>query len=66
MTDHINDFRLKVRNTQKLSRPSVTLSLQDAVQVEKAIAALEKKISELERELLKDTALTIDIVGSEF
>jgi hypothetical protein len=66
MTDHINDFRLKVRNTQKLSRPSVTFSLQDAVEVEKAITALEKKISELERELLKDATLTIDIVGSEF
>lgn len=66
MTDHINDFRLKVRNTHKLSRQTVTLSLQEAIEIERAIAALEKKISELERELLKDTTLTIDIVGSEF
>lgn len=66
MGNPINDFRLKVRNTRKLSRPTLTLSLQESTDLEQAIAALEKKNDELERELLKDSLLTIDIVGSEF
>lgn len=66
MSDAIKNFRLKVRNTQKLKRDSLTFSTKESLELDKAIEGLEKEIERLHRELLKDDNLSIDIVGAEF
>jgi hypothetical protein len=66
MEDAIKNFRLKIRNTQKLKRDSLTFSTKEGLELDKAIEGLEKEIERLNRELLKEQSLSIDIVGAEF
>lgn len=66
MSDAINNFRLKVQNSKKLKRPTINFSTKEADELETAISELEKKIKSLEKEVLKERTLTIDLIGSTF
>jgi len=66
MSDAIQNFRLKIRNSRKLKRDMLSFSLKEGAELEQAIVDLEKKIEQLERELMKEKTLSIDIVGAEF
>lgn len=66
MNDAIKNFRLKVRNTHRLKRDSLTFSTKEGLELDKAIEVLENEIERLNRELLKEKSISIDIVGSEF
>ena len=66
MTDHIANFRLKIRNTEKLKRQSLTFSVAEAHALELEIAELEKRIEKLENELLQNKTMTVDIIGQDF
>ncbi len=66
MTSHIDSFRLKLKNTKKMKRNSLSFATNEAVELESEIAALEKKVKKLESELLQQQTLSVDIVGREF
>lgn len=66
MAEHIDSFRLKLRNTQKMKRKSLSFSTQEAEGLDAEVAALEKQVERLERELLQQQTLSVDIVGREF
>ena len=66
MSKPIDDFRLKIRNTQKLGRPHIPFTLEEAQKLDAEVRALEKEVERLQREVLEDRTLTLDIVGSEF
>jgi len=66
MAEHIDSFRLKLRNTQKMKRKSLSFSTQEAQELDNEVAALEKQVERLERELLQQQTLSVDIVGREF
>ena len=66
MTSEINNFKLKIRNTKNLKRPTLTFSIAEASALETEIVDLEERISKLETELLQDKTMSIDIVGRDF
>jgi len=66
MTESINHLRLKLRNTKKLKRQSLTFSLMEVQELDDEITALEKKVKRLEAELLQQQTLSIDIIGQDF
>lgn len=66
MAEHIDSFRLKLRNTQKMKRKSLVFSTEEAKGLDDEVAALEKQVERLERELLQQQTLSVDIVGREF
>ena len=66
MTDHIANFRLKIRNTEKLKRQALSFSVAEALALELEIAALEERIEKLENELLQNKTMTVDIIGQDF
>lgn len=66
MAQEINNFKLKIRNTLSLKRPTLTLSVAEGKALEKEISDLEAHIDQLEIELLQKESMTIDIVGREF
>jgi len=66
MAQEIDNFKAKIRNTTKLKRPTLTLSVAEARDLEKAISALEEHIDQLEIELLQKETMSIDIVGRDF
>ena len=66
MASEIDNFRLKIRNTKRLQRPTLTFSLSEASKLEKEIVDLEAHIDKLETELLQNKTLSIDIVGRDF
>lgn len=66
MAQEINNFKLKVRNTLSLKRPTLTLSITEGKALEKEISDLETHIDQLETELLQKESMSIDIVGRDF
>jgi flagellar biosynthesis chaperone FliJ len=66
MADQIDNFRLKIRNTQKLKRQSLSFSVAEAQALEQQITELEKRIEKLENELLQNKTMTVDIIGQDF
>lgn len=66
MAQHIENFRLKLKNTKKLKRKSLSFATGEADELDAEIAALEKKVKKLEAELLQQQTLSVDIVGREF
>lgn len=66
MADQIENFRLKIRNTQKLKRQSLSFSVAESHALEQEIAALEERIEKLENELLQNKTMTVDIIGQDF
>ena len=66
MAEHIENFRLKLRNTKKMKRKSLSFATSEADGLGAEIAALEKKIKKLEAELLQQQTLSVDIIGREF
>ena len=66
MAQHINNFRLKLKNTQKMKRSSLSFATNEAVELDAEVTALEKKVKKLEAELLQQQTLSVDIVGREF
>ena len=66
MADQIDNFRLKIRNTQKLKRQSLSFSITESQALELEIAALEDKIEKLENELLQNKTMSVDIIGQDF
>jgi predicted nucleic acid-binding Zn-ribbon protein len=66
MTNEIKNFRLKLKNTERLKRPSLTFTVKEAKALDTDIDTLERRIKQLENEALQRETLTIDIVGSEF
>jgi polyhydroxyalkanoate synthesis regulator phasin len=66
MTDEIKNFRLKLKNTERLKRPSLTFTVKEAKSLDAEIASLERRVKQLENEVLQRETLSIDIVGSEF
>lgn len=66
MAQEIDNFKTKVRNTIKLKRPTLTLSVAEARELEQAISTLEEHIDQLEIELLQKETMSIDIVGRDF
>lgn len=66
MTDEINNFRLKIRNTASLKRRELSFGLAEAQLLDTEIAALETHIEKLELELLQTKTMSIDIVGRDF
>lgn len=66
MPEQIDNFRLKLRNTQKLKRQALSFSTTEAVALDEEIAQLEKQIERLENELLQNKTLTVDIIGQDF
>lgn len=66
MTDALKNFRLKLKNTEKLKRPSLTFTVNEAKALDTEVLALEKRVRQLENEILQRETLSIDIVGSEF
>ena len=66
MAQEINNFKLKVRNTLSLKRPTLTLSIAEGEALEKEISDLEAHIDQLEIELLQKETMSIDIIGRDF
>ena len=66
MASEIDNFRLKIRNTRRLNRSTLTYSLTEASALEKEIEDLEEHIEKLETELLQNKTMSIDIVGRDF
>lgn len=66
MAEHIDNFRLKLKNTKKMKRKSMTFASNEADGLDAEVAELEKKVEKLERELLRQQTLSVDIVGREF
>lgn len=66
MTTQIENFRLKLRNTQKLKRKSLSFSIPESQALDQEIADLEARIVKLETELLQDKTMTVDIIGQDF
>jgi hypothetical protein len=66
MADQIDNFRLKLRNTQKLKRNSLSFSVPESQALDQEIADLEARIVKLETELLQDKTMTVDIIGQDF
>ena len=66
MTDEINNFRLKIRNTASLKRRELSFGLAEAQLLDSEIVALETQIEKLELELLQTKTMSIDIVGRDF
>lgn len=66
MTEQIQNFRLKLRNTRKLKRQALSFSVAEAGALEQEIAELEKKVTKLKSELLQQQSLEIDIIGRDF
>lgn len=66
MTDEIDNFRLKIRNTISLKRREIQFGLAEAQLLDTEIAALQSHIEKLELELLQTKTMSIDIVGRDF
>lgn len=66
MANQIENFRLKIRNTQKLKRQALSFSVSESQALEQEIATLEDKIEKLETELLQNKTMSIDIIGQDF
>jgi len=66
MAQEIDNFKTKIRNTLKLKRPTLTLSVAEARALEKEMIVLEEHIDQLEIELLQKETMSIDIVGRDF
>ena len=66
MTDEIDNFRLKIRNTASLKRRELSFGLAEAQLLDAEIVALERQIEKLELELLQTKTMSIDIVGRDF
>lgn len=66
MASEIDNFKLKIRNTKRLKRPTLTFSVSEASDLEKEIGELEAHIEKLETELLQNKTMSIDIVGRDF
>lgn len=66
MTNEIDNFRLKIRNTASLKRRELSFGLAEARLLDAEIAALEERIEKLELELLQTKTMSIDIVGRDF
>jgi len=66
MTNEIDNFRLKIRNTKNLKRPTLNFSIAEASALETEIVDLEARIEKLETELLQNKTMSIDIVGRDF
>lgn len=66
MAQHIDNFRLKLKNTKKMKRKSLSFATTEADELDAEIAALEKKVKKLESELLQQQTLSVDIIGREF
>ena len=66
MAEQIDNFRLKLRNTQKLKRKSLSFSIPESQALDQEIADLEARIVKLEAELLQDKTMTVDIIGQDF
>ncbi len=66
MASEIDNFRLKIRNTKRLKRSTLTFSVSEASNLEKEVVELEAHIEKLETELLQNETMSIDIVGRDF
>ena len=66
MTNEIDNFRLKIRNTLSLKRRELQFGITEAQLLEAEIAALQSQIEKLELELLQTKTMSIDIVGRDF
>lgn len=66
MASEIDNFKLKIRNTKRLKRPTLTFSVSEASDLKKEIDELETHIEKLETELLQNKTMSIDIVGRDF
>lgn len=66
MPEQIDNFRLKLRNTQKLKRQALSFSTTEARDLDEEIKQLEKHIEKLETELLQNETMTVVIIGQEF
>ena len=66
MSQEIDNFRLKIRNTSRLKRPTLALSIAEGIALEKEVTNLETQIERLETELLQSKTMSIDIVGRDF
>jgi len=66
MAQEIDNFKAKLKNTLKLKRPTLTLSVAEARELQKELLVLEEHIDQLETELLKKETMSIDIVGRDF
>ena len=66
MPEQIDNFRLKLRNTQKLKRQSLSFATTEAQALDEEIKELEKHIEKLETEHLQNETVTVDIIGQEF
>lgn len=66
MASEIDNFKLKIRNTKRLKRPTLTFSISEAGDLAKEIVELEAHIEQLETELLQNKTMSIDIVGRDF
>jgi uncharacterized protein Yka (UPF0111/DUF47 family) len=66
MAQEIDNFKLKLRNTVNLKRPTLTLSVAEGQELAKEIKELEAHIDQLEIELLQKESMSIDIVGRDF
>ena len=66
MTDEIDNFRLKIRNTISLKRRELKFGIAEAQLLDAEIAALQSHIEKLETELLQNKTMSVDIVGRDF
>ena len=66
MAEHIDNFRLKLRNTKKMKRNALSFTTSEAEELSAEIEELEKKVKKLETELLQQQNLSVDIIGREF
>lgn len=66
MTNEIDNFRLKIRNTISLKRRELQFGLAEAQLLDAEIATLQSQIEKLELELLQTKTMSIDIVGRDF
>lgn len=66
MAEHIDNFRLKLKNTKKMKRKSLSFATIEADGLDAEVTALEKKVKKLEAELLQQQTLSVDIIGREF
>ena len=66
MAEQIDNFRIKIRNTKKLKRKSLSFGLAESQALINEIEALEEQVDRLKKELLQQQSVSIDIVGKEF